>query len=433
MSDQPVQKYSFREFLSKAENRPGPDDRQYVKSYEVSREAEGMNVGGPSVERPSAGGASVETASSVASSSEGESFDQIARERMMYEGSDRDEVAGSLLSQGMQKERGRQEGESFRAEVKQDAPQMRAEEKEAPLSMKTGAANAGQKSYTKKPLTGRTPAEKTGAQQRPRLIGICNQKGGVGKTTTAVNLATALAAIGKNVAIIDMDPQGNASTGLGIRRSAIRTSVYDVLFEGADMVEAAVTTRVPNLSVIPSSIHLSGAEIELVTADNREFRLKKALHRPLPYDYVIVDCPPSLNLLTLNALVAVDSILVPLQCEFYALEGLSHLVKTIERVQKSFNPGLDIHGIILTMYDQRNRLSAQVEDDVRSHFGDKVYKTVIPRNVRLSEAPSFGLPAIVYDMKCSGAQAYIKLAKEVIVRERSIAAANEGGGSAQVA
>jgi|GEM_PF-99384 len=433
MSDQPVQKYSFREFLSKAENRPDPGDRQYGKSYEVSREAEGMNVGGPSVERPSAGGASVETASSVASSSEGESFDQIARERMMYEGSDRDEVAGSLLSQGMQKERGRQEGESFRAEVKQDAPQMRAEEKEAPLSMKTGAANAGQKTYVKKPLTGRTPAEKTGAQQRPRLIGICNQKGGVGKTTTAVNLATALAAIGKNVAIIDMDPQGNASTGLGIRRSAIRTSVYDVLFEGADMVEAAVTTRVPNLSVIPSSIHLSGAEIELVTADNREFRLKKALHRPLPYDYVIVDCPPSLNLLTLNALVAVDSILVPLQCEFYALEGLSHLVKTIERVQKSFNPGLDIHGIILTMYDQRNRLSAQVEDDVRSHFGDKVYKTVIPRNVRLSEAPSFGLPAIVYDMKCSGAQAYIKLAKEVIVRERSIAAANEGGGSAQVA
>jgi chromosome partitioning protein len=428
MSDQPVQKYSFREFLSKAENRPGPDDRQYVKSYEEdTRSEEDIRFGKKS------SGSSSDSGSASWLGEMGESFDQIARERMMYEGSDRDEVAGSLLSQGMQKERGRQEGESFRAEVKQDAPQMRAEEKEAPLSMKTGAANAGQKTYVKKPLTGRTPAEKTGAQQRPRLIGICNQKGGVGKTTTAVNLATALAAIGKNVAIIDMDPQGNASTGLGIRRSAIRTSVYDVLFEGADMVEAAVTTRVPNLSVIPSSIHLSGAEIELVTADNREFRLKKALHRPLPYDYVIVDCPPSLNLLTLNALVAVDSILVPLQCEFYALEGLSHLVKTIERVQKSFNPGLDIHGIILTMYDQRNRLSAQVEDDVRSHFGDKVYKTVIPRNVRLSEAPSFGLPAIVYDMKCSGAQAYIKLAKEVIVRERSIAAANESNNDAQVA
>jgi chromosome partitioning protein len=408
MSDQPVQKYSFREFLSKAENRPGQDDRQYVKSYEVSGEAEGVNVGRAYVER----------SSSVAGSSESESFDQIARERMMYEGSDRDEVVGSLLSQGMQKERGRQE---------------EARAGETPLSMKTGAAGAGQKTYVKKPLTGRTPAEKTGTQQRPRLIGICNQKGGVGKTTTAVNLATALAAIGKNVAIIDMDPQGNASTGLGIRRSAIRTSVYDVLFEGADMVEAAVTTRVPNLSVIPSSIHLSGAEIELVTADNREYRLKKALHRPLPYDYVIIDCPPSLNLLTLNALVAADSILVPLQCEFYALEGLSHLVKTIERVQKSFNPGLDIHGIILTMFDLRNKLSAQVEEDVRGHFGDKVYKTVIPRNVRLSEAPSFGLPAIVYDMKCAGAQAYIKLAKEVIVRERSIAAANESNNDAQVA
>lgn len=408
MSDQPVQKYSFREFLSKAENRPGQDDRQYVKSYEVSGEAQGVNVGRAYVER----------SSSVAGSSESESFDQIARERMMYEGSDRDEVVGSLLSQGMQKERGRQE---------------EARAGETPLSMKTGAAGAGQKTYVKKPLTGRTPAEKTGTQQRPRLIGICNQKGGVGKTTTAVNLATALAAIGKNVAIIDMDPQGNASTGLGIRRSAIRTSVYDVLFEGADMVEAAVTTRVPNLSVIPSSIHLSGAEIELVTADNREYRLKKALHRPLPYDYVIIDCPPSLNLLTLNALVAADSILVPLQCEFYALEGLSHLVKTIERVQKSFNPGLDIHGIILTMFDLRNKLSAQVEEDVRGHFGDKVYKTVIPRNVRLSEAPSFGLPAIVYDMKCAGAQAYIKLAKEVIVRERSIAAANESNNDAQVA
>src|SRR5262249_49761441 len=163
-----------------------------------------------------------------------------------------------------------------------------------------------------------------------------------------------------------------------------------------DAVEAAVTTRVPNLFVVPSSIHLSGAEIELVTADNREYRLKNALHRVLPYDYVIVDCPPSLNLLTLNALVAVDSILVPLQCEFYALEGPSHLVKTIERVQKSFNPQLDIHGIILKMYDQRNRLSAQVEEDVRGHFGDKVYKTIIPRNVRLSEAPSYGLPAIIY-------------------------------------
>lgn len=341
-------------------------------------------------------------------------MDDVARERMMYEGSDRDTAPAKEAAQ---------------------APRSQA------ANQTPAKSSAGQKAYPVRPLTQKPLAQKKDnrpqtTSNRPRLIGICNQKGGVGKTTTAINLATALAAVGKRVLIIDMDPQGNASTGLGVRRSAIRTSVYDVLFEGADVVEAAVTTRVPNLSVVPSSIHLSGAEIELVTAENREYRLKKALHRPLPFDYVIVDCPPSLNLLTLNALVAMDSILVPLQCEFYALEGLSHLVKTIERVQKSFNPGLDIHGIILTMYDLRNKLSAQVEDDVRSHFGDKVYKTVIPRNVRLSEAPSFGLPAIIYDMKCSGAQAYIKLAREVILRERNIAkAANEGGddGSAQVA
>ena len=302
---------------------------------------------------------------------------------------------------------------------------------------KTGASTKNSPDKTSLELSASREKGKSvsAVTHRPRLIGICNQKGGVGKTTTAVNLATALAAVGQRVLIIDMDPQGNASTGLGVRRSAIRTSVYDVLFEGADAVEAAVATRVPNLFVVPSSIHLSGAEIELVTAENREYRLKNALHRSLPYDYVIVDCPPSLNLLTLNTLVAVDSILVPLQCEFYALEGLSHLVKTIERVQKSFNPALDIHGIILTMYDLRNKLSAQVEADVREHFGDKVYKTVIPRNVRLSEAPSYGLPAIVYDMKSTGAQAYIKLAREVILRERKLKAANSGGdeGSAQVA
>lgn len=257
-------------------------------------------------------------------------------------------------------------------------------------------------------------------ERQPRLLAIANQKGGVGKTTTAINLATALCAVGQKVLLIDLDPQGNASTGLGVRRSMIQASTYDVLFGDVDVIAAAVETRVPRLSVVPSSIHLSGAEIELVTAENREFRLKEALHRDLPFDYVIIDCPPSLSLLTLNALVAVDSVVVPLQCEFYALEGLSHLVKTIERVQKSFNPSLDIHGIVLTMFDQRNRLSGQVEADVREHFGDKVYKTVIPRNVRLSEAPSFGLPAIVYDMRSVGAQAYIQLAREVIKREREI-------------
>jgi len=254
--------------------------------------------------------------------------------------------------------------------------------------------------------------------KQPRLLAIANQKGGVGKTTTAINLATALAAIGQLVLLVDLDPQGNASTGLGVRRSVIRSSSYDVLFGDCEVYEAAVATKVPRLSVVPSSIHLSGAEIELVTAQDREYRLRQALRKPMPYDYVILDCPPSLNLLTLNALVAVDSVLVPLQCEFYALEGLSHLTKTVERVRRSFNAGLDIHGVVLTMYDQRNNLTAQVENDVRGHFGDKVYKTVIPRNVRLSEAPSFGLPAIVYDMKSSGSQAYIKLASEIIKREK---------------
>lgn len=263
------------------------------------------------------------------------------------------------------------------------------------------------------------PSRAAYSVQSPRLLAIANQKGGVGKTTTAINMATALSAIGKKVLLIDLDPQGNASTGLGVRRSLIRNSVYDVLFEAVDITEAAVKTRVPNLSVVPSSVHLSGAEIELVTAENREFRLRAALKRPLPYDYVIIDCPPSLNLLTLNALVAVQSIVVPLQCEFYALEGLSQLTKTVERVRKTFNPELDIHGVVLTMFDQRNNLSRMVEQDVRKYFGDTVYKTVIPRNVRLSEAPSYGLPAIVYDMKCAGAQAYIKLAKEIIRKERN--------------
>ncbi len=258
------------------------------------------------------------------------------------------------------------------------------------------------------------------AAKVPRLLAVANQKGGVGKTTTSINLATALSAVGKKVLLVDLDPQGNASTGLGVRRSAIRKSSYDLIFEGASIEETSVKTKIPHLSVIPSSIHLSGAEIELVTAERREYRLRDTLRKASPYDYVIIDCPPSLSLLTLNALVAVDSVVVPLQCEFYALEGLSHLVKTINRVRQHFNPGLGIHGVLLTMYDKRNRLSGMVEGDVRDFFGDKVYKTIIPRNVRLSEAPSYGLPAIVYDMKCPGAKAYINLAREVIRREKSL-------------
>ncbi len=256
--------------------------------------------------------------------------------------------------------------------------------------------------------------------QVPRILAVANQKGGVGKTTTAVNLATAMAAVGKRVLLIDLDPQGNASTGLGIKRSEITKSTYDVLFGDVAVADAAVESRVPGLYVVPSSIHLSGAEIELVGTERREYRLREALRTPLPYDYVLIDCPPSLNLLTLNALVATNSIVVPLQCEFFALEGLSHLVKTIERVRHHFNPELEIHGVLLTMFDKRNNLSDLVATDVRKFFGDKVYKTVIPRNVRVSEAPSFGLPAIVYDMRSPGSQAYIHLAGEVLKRERQL-------------
>jgi chromosome partitioning protein len=254
-----------------------------------------------------------------------------------------------------------------------------------------------------------------------RYISVSNQKGGVGKTTTTINLATALAAVGKKVLVVDLDPQGNASTGLGVDRAERTHGSYEVLFEDCTVDEAATPTKVPNLFVVSSSIHLAGAEIELVGEKSRESRMKSALEKSqASYDYVLFDCPPSLNLLTLNALVASDGVLVPMQCEFFALEGLSHLVKTIERVKSSFNPKLEVQGIVLTMYDKRNNLSNQVADNVRQHFGNKVYETVIPRNVRISEAPSFGLPAIVYDMNCSGSQAYIQLAKEVLKREKEL-------------
>lgn len=260
-------------------------------------------------------------------------------------------------------------------------------------------------------------------QHQPKVIAIANQKGGVGKTTTAINLATALSAIGHKVALIDLDPQGNASTGLGIRRADVVMSVYDALFGEAHLDDVIKPTKVPGLDVIPSTVHLSGADLELVNEPSRELRLKNFIKQAGAYDFVIIDCPPSLSLLTLNALVAAHSVLVPLQCEFYALEGLSHLTKTIDRVRKRFNAGLEIEGVVLTMYDPRNNLSSAVAQDVRKYFGDKVYRTVIPRNVRVSEAPSYGLPAIVYDLKCAGAQAYLKLAKEVVRAQAPRAAA----------
>ena len=253
-----------------------------------------------------------------------------------------------------------------------------------------------------------------------RIFAIVNQKGGVGKTTTAVNLATALAAVEKRVLLIDFDPQGNASTGLGITRQNRRVTSYDVLLADVSVAEAAVPTPIPLLSLVPSSVDLSGAEIELVEVSGREFRLRKALEGGLgAYDYVLIDCPPSLGLLTLNALVAAHAVLVPLQCEFYALEGLSHLVRTVERIKRSLNPGLEIQGVVLTMFDKRNNLSDLVAADVRGHFGDKVYDTVIPRNVRISEAPSHGKPVLIYDFRSAGAQAYIHLASEVLRREKA--------------
>ena len=261
----------------------------------------------------------------------------------------------------------------------------------------------------------------------PRIISLANQKGGVGKTTTAINLGTALAAIGERVLIVDLDPQGNASTGLGIDRRHRNCSTYDVLIGEAVLREAIVETAVPRLHIAASTMDLSGLELELGHSRDRAFRLRDAIGElnanaapGTDYTYVLIDCPPSLNLLTVNAMAASHAILVPLQCEFFALEGLSQLLQTVEQVRSTLNPNLSIHGIVLTMFDSRNNLSNQVVADVRQFMGAKVYDTMIPRNVRISEAPSYGKPVLVYDLKCVGSEAYLKLATEVIQREREL-------------
>jgi chromosome partitioning protein len=272
-------------------------------------------------------------------------------------------------------------------------------------------------------------ANRTDNPRPTRVLAVANQKGGVGKTTTAINLGTALAAVGEQVLIIDLDPQGNASTGLGIDRKSRKLSTYDVMAGEAMLRDAVMATAVPRLSIAPSTLDLSGLELEVSQARDRAFRLRNALE-PLnagdadaaAFSYVLIDCPPSLNLLTINAMAAADAVLVPLQCEFFALEGLSQLLETVATVRASLNPALVIHGIVLTMHDARNNLSNQVVADVRNNSGQKVYDTIIPRNVRVSEAPSFGKPVLVYDLKCVGSEAYLRLATEIIQREKELVA-----------
>jgi chromosome partitioning protein len=263
---------------------------------------------------------------------------------------------------------------------------------------------------------------------KARILAVANQKGGVGKTTTAINLGTALAAIGEKVLIVDLDPQGNASTGLGIDRKARKRSTYDVLVGEARFRQVILPTAVPGLDIAPSTMDLLGVEVEIASDKQRAYRLRDALSQlqqdgEEPYSYVLVDCPPSFNILTINSLAAAQAILVPLQCEFFALEGLSQLLRTVDQVRATLNPGLTIQGVVLTMFDARNNLSGQVVADVRQFMGDKVFDTIIPRNVRVSEAPSHGKPVLLYDLNCSGSQAYLKLASEIIQRERALKAA----------
>jgi chromosome partitioning protein len=255
--------------------------------------------------------------------------------------------------------------------------------------------------------------------KQAKIFSIVNQKGGVGKTTTAINIATAMAAIGKKILLIDLDPQGNASTGLGIDNEDRHNTIYEVIIGQIKPQEAILKTKIPNLKIITSTVDLSASEVELVNVENREFLLKNSLKEILAeFEVIIIDCPPSLGLLTLNALCASDSILIPMQCEFFSLEGLSHLLNTVGLIKDNLNQNLAISGIILTMHDKRNKLTEQVEEDVRNFLGDKVYESHIPRNVRLSEAPSYGLPGVIYDSKCTGSVAYLKLAKEIIKKEQ---------------
>jgi len=248
-----------------------------------------------------------------------------------------------------------------------------------------------------------------------KIIAVANQKGGVGKTTTAINLSASLAHLGKQVLLIDCDPQGNATSGIGIKKSEIKQCIYDVLISEVNIENIIVSTEIPKLSVAPATIRLAGAEAELVGMMARDQRLRRALERVKnKFDYILIDCPPSLGNLTLNALAAADSIIVPIQCEYYALEGLSQLIKTVQLVQRYSNPDLQIEGVVLTMFDNRTNLSNQVTEEVKRYFEDKVYKTIIPRNIRLSEAPSYGKPIILYDKNSKGAETYMELAKEVI-------------------